>query len=257
MHYDPIKDRFATYVAIFPSFRRMFYHILDLLLLRQRYVKRAICKHFTDGSMFYDAGAGFCQYSDFVLQNYPDAKVFASDLKTEYLASYAFSKDCSRFSFQGADLQNFIPSEKYDMAIAIDIMEHIEDDISTLRNFHEALNERGILIISTPSDLDEAAAFTEEHVRPGYNKKELETKLEQCGFHVLSSRYSYGFWGALSWRLLVKTPLLAFEKSKISLLLLPLYYLIVFIPAQLMMLIDSWSENSSGTGIIIEAMKKR
>ena len=36
--------------------------------------------------------------------------------------------------------------------------------------------DEGILIISTPSDRNEAAKFTEEHIRPGYNKKELEDK---------------------------------------------------------------------------------
>jgi SAM-dependent methyltransferase len=255
MQYDPIKDRFATYVAIFPTFRKVFYHILDLLLLRQRYVKHAISQHFRDGDSFYDAGAGFCQYSDFVLKRYPRARVLASDLKTSYLESFAAIAG-ERFSYQSADLQSFVPIDKYQMAIAIDILEHIEDDFSTLKNFHRALSDDGILIISTPSDMDEAAKFTEEHVRPGYNKQELETKLEQSGFRIISSRFSYGFWGALSWRMMLKVPLSLYAKNKFNLLLWPLYYLIIFIPAQLMMQLDRVLNNPRGTGIIIVAGKK-
>lgn len=255
MQYDPVKDRFATYVSIFPGFRCLFYKLLDAILLRQAYVKKAINRHFRDGNLFYDAGAGFCQYSDYVLRKYPAAEVFAVDLKTQYLESYAHVAD-NRFSFHSADLQTYKPQRQYHMAIAIDILEHIEDDLSTLKNFHAALVEGGTLIISTPSDLDEAAKFTEEHVRPGYNKLELEQKLENCGFEALSSRYSYGFWGALSWRLLLKYPLKMYSQSRYSMPLIAVYYLLVFIPARLMMLMDLTGVNNSGTGIIIEARKK-
>jgi SAM-dependent methyltransferase len=254
MHYDPIKDAFARYIAIFPAFRSLFYLALDMLLLRQHYVKRAIHKHFKDGDTFYDAGAGFCQYSAYILKKYPRSKAFAVDLKTDYLDSFArFNKQ--RFSWQHADLQSFVPEDKFNMAIAIDILEHIEDDVSAIKNLHTALLEGGLLIISTPSDLDEAAKFTAEHVRPGYSKHDLEQKIVKCGFSLLSSEYSYGFWGALSWRLLVKLPLSIFSKSKLSALLWPFYYFVSFIPAQLMMLLDIHIPKAKGTGIIIIARK--
>ena len=46
MHYDIIKDKFAKLIDIVPAFRKLFYLIMDLLLLRQWYVKKEIKKHF-------------------------------------------------------------------------------------------------------------------------------------------------------------------------------------------------------------------
>ncbi|MDD2210290.1 MAG: class I SAM-dependent methyltransferase [Candidatus Cloacimonetes bacterium] len=255
MHYDPLKDKLAVYVELFPAFRNLFYFMLDVLLLRQRYIKREINRYFDDGFSFFDAGAGFCQYSDYILTKYPAATVRAVDLKTDYLRNYA-SVAGNRFLYSYADLQEYIPPEKYDMAVAIDILEHIQNDNAVLRNLHNSLKDKGVLIISTPSDLDEAAKFTSEHVRPGYNKKKLEEKLISNGFKILSSVYSYGFWGAISWKLLIKFPLTLYNRNKIFAVLLPIYYAIVFVPAQIMMLLDLAFYNPQGTGIIITARKK-
>lgn len=260
MQYDPIKDKLSNVIGIFPLLRKVLFFALDLLLLRQKYVKQSIRKYFSKNSAFrfYDAGAGFCQYADFALSQYPKAIVHAVDLKTTYLESYdnALSPDfASRFSFTQADLQTYTPRQKYDLVCAIDILEHIEDDMSTLQNFHTAMNPNAKLIISTPSDLDEAARFTSEHVRPGYNKIELEEKLIQCGFKILQSYYSYGFWGALAWKLLMKFPLSSLSRSKVTLVFLPFYYLMIYPAAAVMMYLDISRTNHSGNGIIVIATK--
>ena len=261
MEYDPLKAKAARWIRIFPAARELFYRALDLLLLRQRYVKRALGKYFPRGGelRFYDAGAGFCQYSWHVLREYPRAKVFASDLKRNYLedfALYAKPRFPGRFSWQEAALQLFTPGNSYTLVTAIDILEHIPDDLAVLRNFHSALDENGILIISTPSDTDEAAKFTEEHVRPGYNKAELEQKLRTAGFDILESLYSYGTWGSLAWRLALKYPLSLLGKSKLFLVVLPFYWLLLFPLAETLMRLDLNAKNKSGIGIIVVARKK-
>ena len=255
MHYDPIKDRLAERINLFPALRRLFYRALDLLLLRQRYVKAEIERYFRDGMRFYDAGAGFCQYSDFVLNNYPNSRVLATDLKTDYLRQYSFTSG-PRFRYMGGDLQIFRPKHQYDVAIAIDILEHIEDDVATIKNIHSALVPQGIFIISTPSDTDPAAQFTAEHVRPGYDKGELETKLLDSGFEILSSEYSYGCYGALSWRLMIKYPLILWGKSKLWAPAIALWYLLLLPVSELLMRLDMRMTNPTGTGIIIVARKK-
>ena len=260
MEYEPLKDRAANLIRIFPSLREKFYYLLDLLLLRQRYVKREINRLFKpeDRFLYYDAGAGFCQYSWYVLKKYPSAKVFATDINGDYLkdfSEYASQVFPGRFSWKRADLQTFIPDNKYHLVTAIDILEHIPDDIAVLQNFYKGMDDKGILIISTPSDKDETAKFTEEHIRPGYNKKELEEKVQFCGFKILKSVYSYGFWGSLSWRLLIRLPLGMLSISKLWLTVLPFYYLLILPIAELMMQLDIHTYNSSGTGIILVAQK--
>lgn len=260
MQYDPIKDRLARFIGIFPWARKLFYVTLDLLLLRQRYVKKALRRHspVSGNWRFYDAGAGFCQYSWYMLKTFQNCTVFANDLKTDYLSGFALYARIAfpgRFFWQQADLQDFIPKNIYQIITAIDILEHIPNDVAVLRNFHACLNPGGKLIISTPSDTDEAAKFTEEHVRPGYNKDELEEKLKQAGFGIVESIYSYGKWGALAWRLQMKHPLSLLLKSRFFGLLLPFYYLLVLPLAEVLMRLDLAVNNKQGTGIIIVAEK--
>lgn len=260
MEYDPIKNRVASAITLFPLLRKCMYRALDAMLLRQRYVKREISNYFPkqEAFSFYDAGAGFCQYSWFVLSNWPKAKVFATDLKTDYLASFAgfaAKQAPKRFSYKSADLQTFTPENRYQLCIAIDILEHIEDDRAALRNFNTALAPEGILIISTPSDTDEAAKFTSEHVRPGYAKQELEDKLHESGFELVKSIYTYGKYGSLAWKMMMKFPLKIAGKKALA-LLLP-YYLLVYPLAEILMQMDIRCDNHSGTGILIVAQKPR
>lgn len=260
MEYDPLKNKLARMITLFPSLRLLMYRMMDTMLLRQRYVCREISRFYRpqESFSFYDAGAGFCQYSWFILNNWKNAKVFATDLKTDYLADFASFVNGfypNRFSYKSADLSLFTPERRYDLCIAIDIMEHIEDDVSTLNNFHAALNPEGLLIISTPSDTDEAAKFTAEHVRPGYAKADLEEKLHKAGFEIVKSIYTYGKFGSLAWKLMIKYPL-QLNKHKLMLILLP-YYLVLYPIAELFMQIDVRMNNKSGTGILVVAQKPR
>jgi len=257
MEYDPVKNHLAKWIELFPVLRIGMYKVLDIVLLRQRYVQREIKNLLGKNVDFslYDAGAGFCQYSHYVLQNWPNSIAFASDLKTDYLQGYAiFAEDRfrNRFSFRGADLQHYAPKTQYNLALAIDILEHIPDDMAALKNFYNALSPNGYLIISTPSDTDEAAKFTAEHVRPGYKKTELETKLKESGFRIVKSTWTYGLFGHLAWLLMMKYPLKLAGKALI--LLLP-YYILVYPLAEILMRLDLKLPKTSGTGILIVAQK--
>ncbi len=258
MQYDTVKDKLATLIDNIPVFRRLFYLLLDMLLLRQWYVKGKIKKNFAKGKhmRFYDAGAGFGQYSYFVKKYFDHAHIHAVDLKTDYIES--LSRFLHRdpkidFTAQQEDLTDYIPKERFDLIIAIDILEHIEDDVQVLSNFRKILENGGRLIISSPSNLDESAYFTEEHVRAGYSKDDICSKLETAGFRIRSIEYSYGKFGRIYWKLALKIPLTLISKSKYLSIILPLYYLIFYPISFLFMLLDYYRKNKLGTGLIVVA----
>lgn len=260
MQYDPVKNVLMRSIKLLPGLRKVFFLFIDLLFLRQWYVKRAIRKTSKkdSGLRFYDAGAGFCQYSDYILSRYKNSSVLASDLKEDYLqdfAVYANHKYPERFAWICADLVEYIPEGKYDLIVAIDILEHIENDLQVLRNFHSCLVPGGKLIISTPSDQDEAAKFTAEHVRPGYSEQELKSKLTSTGFAINQFKHSYGKWGKLSWELAIKLPITMLSYSNLLLLVLPIYYLCLYPLIYMLMCLDINSYNKQGNGIIIIAEK--
>lgn len=261
MQYDPIKNKIASLIEIFPFLRKTFFTALDFILLRQWYVKKYIKKYYPPGAgiRFYDGGAGFCQYSDFILSGWKESTVFALDLKTDYVESYAHYATQyygKRFRWTGGDLVTYQPVKKYNLIAAIDILEHIEDDRQVLANFFECLEPGGKLIISTPSDKDEAARFTAEHVRPGYDPDDLREKLLSAGFTIRDFIYSYGRWGKLSWILAMKVPLKMLSVSKGMAIALAIYYTALYPLIYLLMKLDMKANNRIGNGIIVVAERE-
>jgi SAM-dependent methyltransferase len=260
MQYDPVKDRLMVWIKQFPLLRKLFFGGLDMLFLRQWYVKRSIRSLYPkkQNISLYDAGSGFCQYSDYILGRWTKSTVLATDLKRDYVeqyAIYAHKKYPERFKWKIADLVEYKPEQRFNLIVAIDILEHIENDRQVLQNFYNCLDIDGKLIISTPSDKDETARFTAEHVRPGYAENEIKEKLMTAGFAIKSFRFSYGKWGNRSWKLAIKYPLLLLSISKLSVFLLPIYYVCLYPLTYLLMLIDINFESKAGNGIFVIAEK--
>jgi SAM-dependent methyltransferase len=260
MEYDGIKSRIDRFIANDKYMRRLFYILLDVLILRQWYVKKNIRRFYSDAKNFYDAGSGFCQYSDFVLSHYIETKVFATDVKIDFLKNYHKSlppEQQSRFTYLELDLADpeRLPKISTDFIICIDTLEHIEDDVQVLKNFFNNLNFGGYLLLSTPSDSSEDAKFATEHVRSGYALADLITKVKNAGFEVVEYEYSYGIWGQIYWILVMKVSITLLNLSKFFMLILPFYLLIVLVPSLICMSIDFYRENSSGNGLLLVAKK--
>ncbi len=260
MEYEPIKKRVNDLLIKIPVLRKLFFLLLDALILRQWYVKRAIRLCLTDAKpfRFYDAGAGFCQNSHYLLNHHPEAEILAVDLDPEKLAAFrqhAGREKRKRLKTETADLQKYIPAEEQDLIIAIDILEHIEDDLAVMKNFHKAAKPEGRLIISTPYQTKEAE-FAAEHYRSGYTEEELQRKLNEAGWVSERRWYSYGFWGNIAWYISIKIPL-SLIRFRPALLLLPFYYPITYPLVFLMMAADYYCWNRKGKGMVIIGRKKK
>jgi hypothetical protein len=119
-----------------------------------------------------------------------------------------------------------------------------------------------MLLISTPSDQggsdvhgDEESSFIEEHVRDGYNIKEIEDKLRSAGFTKVEARYQYGAPGKISWRLSMKYPILMLGASKLFFVILPFYYIIAYPVSYVLNWMDVAGNHPTGTGLIVKAWK--
>ncbi|MFM9008362.1 MAG: class I SAM-dependent methyltransferase [Bacteroidota bacterium] len=269
MQYDPIKRGLGNVFNRTPFLRKLFYSLLDLLLLRAWHVHREL-KHWlrnapSDASIL-DAGAGYGQYSFWLSRRLPKSRILAVDVKEEQVA------DCNRFfsalgmgervRFAVEDLTRYRNPAQFDLALSVDVMEHILEDVEVFKNIHASLKPGGLLIISTPSDQggsdvhDEGeGSFIEEHVRDGYNIREIEDKLRSAGFSEVHVRYQYGAPGKISWRLSMKYPILMLGATKLFYLILPLYYLIVYPFCALLNALDVSMTHPTGTGLIVNARK--
>jgi SAM-dependent methyltransferase len=275
MQYDPVKRRLGVVFNRTPFLRKLFYRLLDLLLLRAWHIQRELRAWHRNtlaersrsaggaGMHLYDAGAGFGQYSFWLSGLLPQSRITAIDVKDEQVA------DCNAFfqrigrpqvKFEVGDVTKFHEPGAFDLVVCVDVMEHILEDEAALRCYSTSLKPGGMLIISTPSDQggsdvheEGEGSFIEEHVRDGYNIDDIRAKCLRNGFSKVEARYSYGAPGKISWKLSMKWPLLMLQASKLFFIVLPFYYLLAYPIAFVLNMADVRMTHRTGTGLIVKA----
>lgn len=109
------------------------------------------------------------------------------------------SDDAIRFSkeiFSGEVMKGFLPANipypenNFDIIVALDVIEHVDDDVGALINLRAHMREGGKIIITVPANmyLWSEHDVINEHKRR-YSLEELKTKLVASGFHI--ERISY------------------------------------------------------------------
>lgn len=276
MQYDPIKRKLGLFFNKSPLLRKLFYRLLDILLLRSWHIRKEIKaweKTISGKQSILDAGSGFGQYDFFLASRNSNWNIVGLDVKQEQV------DDCNGFfnkiglnntSFKYGDLTKLDASNDYNLVLCVDVMEHIEDDELVLRNFHKALLDGGMLLVSTPSDkggsdvhhhhdhsheADSNQSFIDEHVRDGYGIVEIAEKMKRAGFSRTEVYYQYGRPGKLAWKLSLKYPILMLNASYLMFLILPVYYLLTFPFVLVLNWLDVKFDHSSGTGLVAKAWK--
>lgn len=269
MNYDPIKKSLGSVFNSTPILRKLFYVLLDLLLLRAWHIKKQIriwAKQAHMNAKIIDAGAGFGQYVYFMSSINKSWKITGIDVKIEQV------EDCNTFftkigrqnavQYIEGDLTQYTSSQPVDLIVCVDVMEHILEDVTVFENFNASLQNGGMVLISTPSDKggsdvhdDHDESFVGEHVRDGYNIDEIKQKLHSAGFSKVEAWYSYGNPGKISWKLSMKIPILMVNATKLSFIVLPLYYILVFPFCLVLNYFDVKGTHSEGTGLIVKAYK--
>lgn len=92
----------------------------------------------------------------------------------------------------GGDLP--FEAQSFDVAAALDVLEHIDDDRSALREWSRVLRPGGMLLVTVPayqwlwSDHDVALHHQRRYARPA-----LVARLEEAGFRVAYASYAVAF----------------------------------------------------------------
>lgn len=273
MQYDPIKKVLGNVFNTSPIGRKIFYRLLDVILLRTWHIKKVIrswAKSAKGNISVLDAGSGFGQYSYYLARKHPSWQIFGVDVKEDQIREcrdFFKNSGLTNAQFEQADLVTFDQTGKHHLVLSVDVMEHIEEDTVVFENLCKSLKPGGMLLISTPSDkggsdvdhnhgvASPQSSFIDEHVRDGYNIDDIAAKLKDAGFSKVNAAYTYGWPGKISWKLSMKFPILMLNASKLFFIILPFYFLAIFWFVLILNFLDVRLKHSTGTGLLVKAWK--
>ncbi len=156
------------------------------------------------GDEVLEAGSGIGNLTELVLHK---RRLKCVDLDNIYIERLKQSfGNLDNFSISHADLSSREDLQKaaadgnFDSVFCINVVEHIEQDVETMKNFHSVLKPGGTAIILVPND---PSNYTEVDKTLGhyrrYTKEELTAKMEEAGFKVLECK-GFNRFGGFGWR---------------------------------------------------------
>jgi SAM-dependent methyltransferase len=151
---------------------------------RNRLFKRIVYDHLlsTGKTKFLEIGCGTGDFIQHIVEN-ENLVITGSEI---YLKGLQYAKkNLPNVDFIQFDVSRGVVGEEFDLIVAFDVIEHIENDVAAISNINKMLDKGGRVIITVPqhmflwSNLDEIV----KHKRR-YSRRELVAKLQENGFDI-------------------------------------------------------------------------
>ncbi|MCA3564999.1 MAG: glycosyltransferase [Methylocystis sp.] len=140
-----------------PTFARKMY--------QEHLARYAFAANFARGADVIDVGCGVGYGSQFLAKNGAKS-VFALDISEEAIIHASKYYIHPAVTFRVASAIAFDYPNSADLVTCFELIEHVQDQESVIRNIHRALRPGGILVISSPRPLSE--------IRSQFHEKELQ-----------------------------------------------------------------------------------
>jgi len=168
---------------------------------RRRYLLEVL-KKVPKGSLILDIGCSSGIFlKDLERLGFKMENLFGIDISEKAIAN------CKKNGIQNAfvmDAQKISLSEKFDVIIASDCLEHLRDDTEALKNWSDLLKKGGMLCVFVPAFQSLWSKHDEVNMHfRRYTNKELKDKLISEQFTIIKSSY---------WNFFLFVPLYLFRK---------------------------------------------
>jgi len=157
----------------------------------------------TEPSLVLDAGCSGGVMTFALGRRFPRARIVGIDRSfhaVEGAAAVASRLPGRLPGFLAANIDALPFAGAFDIAVCVDILEHVADDLAALRSLRLALREGGRLYLHVPArrrrfpivGMRENFAVP-GHVRPGYESHEIRARVEEAGLTLLEFGETFGF----------------------------------------------------------------
>jgi SAM-dependent methyltransferase len=141
-----------------------------------------------------DAGCGDGLLALSLAERHPRWAVLGVDLRPELLSAArarARAREVPNVRFERADLTRAVPEDGFDVVLAIECLEEIEDDQAALQVMAQALAPGGMMIVHVPEAswravLPRSPSIWRDQVRQGYSPPGITFLLARAGLEVVS-----------------------------------------------------------------------
>lgn len=162
-----------------------------------------------------EIGSGIGTFSEKLIKDFPHSNLTFTDISSMYIEllkkKFSYNKNISIYRL---DLNESIDYErigykKFDSILAVNVLEHVENDEFAFAQLYNMLKEKGTLVVLVPgykflyNVIDKSIG----HYRR-YTKKELESKVRKSGF-IIDKTFYFNSVGLIGWYLngnLIKNP---------------------------------------------------
>lgn len=171
---------------------------LRALLDALAYLKRTQGFELTDMSVL-DAGAGKGEYCFALAAMDESMSIMGVELEEEKVRraqALADAHGLTRVRFKSGNLTHLQANEEYDLAICIEVLQYIPDDVGALAAICRALKPGGKLVLHVPNLVRAHLGITDRaKVWEGYSDQIMRERMERAGLDVLHLSNPIGLMG--------------------------------------------------------------
>jgi hypothetical protein len=160
-------------------------------LYKGQFIFDKAIKSFHKSEILFDVGAGSGYFASIFVKNRKTSKAFCIDP--------FYSQDQLGIK-NNLNFVTAAPSEKADVLLFIDVLEHVEDDLALLKSYISISSADALFVISVPAfkSLWSNHDVFLEHFRR-YRKKDLRNLINRAGLVEVDSSYIFGSIFPLVW----------------------------------------------------------
>jgi 2-polyprenyl-3-methyl-5-hydroxy-6-metoxy-1,4-benzoquinol methylase len=208
LHHDEEYDQAAFDLLQDMQLRHFWYQGRHRLLLRALRAELRKVGAPAGGLSAIDLGGGCGGWLTYLRQHLPGgfAELALSDSSRRALemASPVLGEGIERYQI---DLRNLLWQDRWDVAFLLDVLEHIPQDLQTLREVMAALRPGGLLFVTTPA----LRAFwsyndTLAHHQRRYSRGDFARLARESGLELRQTRYFMFFLSPVLWLSRLRQP---------------------------------------------------